>query len=165
VPTPVDLGEGRILFAGGYQAGAVLVQLAVADGKISHSVLRRFTEEEFGAEQQTPIFYENHIYGVIPPKGEMVCLDRNGNTQWRSGAQKFGIGPYIIADGSIYALNDTGILSIIKATPAKFEAQSKAPLLEKGHESWGPLTLVGGRLLARDLKRMVCVDLRGTRRD
>ena len=30
-----------------------------------------------------------------------------------------------------------------------------------GHDSWGPMAMAGGRLILRDLTRMVCLDVRG----
>jgi outer membrane protein assembly factor BamB len=63
-----------------------------------------------------------------------------------------------MADGLIYALNDAGNLSLIEATPEKFNLLAQAQVL-KGHESWGPMALVNGRLIARDLTRMICLDV------
>ncbi|GAG51327.1 unnamed protein product, partial [marine sediment metagenome] len=40
---------------------------------------------------------------------------------------------------------------------------AQAKVLEDGHEAWGPLALAGGRLILRDLTRMVCLDLRADR--
>ena len=36
-------------------------------------------------------------------------------------------------------------------------AQSK---ILDGHDAWGPMAMVSGRLLARDSRRLVCVDVR-----
>jgi hypothetical protein len=45
-----------------------------------------------------------------------------------------------------------------QATPEKFNLLSEAQVLT-GHDAWGPLTLVGNRMIVRDLTRMVCLDL------
>lgn len=175
VPTPVDLGEGRILFTGGYGAGAVIAEVRPAGepaGTLRLEVVRRLGPETLGAEQQTPIFHEGFIYAVIPG-GEMICADRDGNIRWRSGgANRFGLGPYLLAEQTIWVLNDTGTLTAIAANPEKFVMLGKQPIvpdkpvtvdgrtvMEKTKECWGPLALVQGRLLARDLTRLVCVDL------
>jgi outer membrane protein assembly factor BamB len=152
VPTPVDIGDGRVFLSGGYGAGSMMLQIS------SHSAktLWRTGPEVFGSDQQTPIYYQNHIYGVIPG-GELVCLDLNGKSLWRSGSEHhFGLGPYLIADGMIYVLDDTGTLSLVKASPDAYHQLAQAKILD-GPEAWGPLALVNGRLLARDVKQMVCL--------
>ena len=32
-----------------------------------------------------------------------------------------------------------------------------------GRDAWGPIALVGGRMILRDWKRMICIDLREKR--
>jgi outer membrane protein assembly factor BamB len=65
-----------------------------------------------------------------------------------------------MGNGNIYAMNDSGHLRLIEATPAKYSMLTEAQVL-KGRESWAPLALAGGRLITRDLTRMVCLDVAG----
>ena len=55
-------------------------------------------------------------------------------------------------------MNDSGLLRLIEATTAKYTLLGQAEVL-KGHDSWAPLALAGGRLIVRDLTRMVCLDV------
>jgi outer membrane protein assembly factor BamB len=55
-------------------------------------------------------------------------------------------------------MNDSGLLRLIQAAPDKYALLAQAQVL-KGRESWGPLALANGRLIARDLTRMVCLDV------
>jgi len=168
VPSPVPAGEGRLLLAGGYGAGAMLLQLKEEeDGKITTSVIWRLeNSREFGSEQQTPIFYGNHVFGILPKEagglgGQLVCLDLEGRHVWTSGsADKFGLGPLLVAGDRLLVMNDDGLLTMAEATSAGFRPLAKAQVLPDGHETWGPMAIVGGRLIVRDLKRMVCLDLR-----
>lgn len=162
VPSPVDLGEGRLLLSGGYGAGAMILQVTppTAEGAAwTTEVVRRLTPEEFGAEQHTPILSDGYVYGVRAD-GLMVCLDRNGDVKWTSGSAKFGLGAYLLVGERIYAINDTGVLSAIEAKPEKFTLTSKAKVMTEAKECWGPLALADGRLVVRDLTRLVCVDVR-----
>jgi outer membrane protein assembly factor BamB len=78
---------------------------------------------------------------------------------WQSDpGQQFGLGPFLLADGKFIAVNDSGLLRMIEASPDKYRLLGQAQIL-KGRESWGPLAIAGGRLLARDLQRMVCLDV------
>jgi hypothetical protein len=47
---------------------------------------------------------------------------------------------------------------MIEANPGKYNLLGQAQVL-KGRESWGPLALAGRRLLARDLTRLVCLEV------
>ena len=64
-----------------------------------------------------------------------------------------------MADDKFYILSDDGVLTVIKATPKEYVQLAQAKVLD-GVDAWGPLALVDGRLLARDSRRLVCVDLR-----
>jgi len=158
VPTPVDCGDGKIFLCAGYNKGSMMLQLEQKDKKIISKVLFELPPETFGSDQQTPVFYKGHIYGVRPDK-QLVCMDTTGNVIWTSGSDNtYGLGPYIIANGMIYILDDDSVLSLIEATPNRFNKLAKTKVLD-GHESWGPPVLVAGRLLVRDLTTMVCLDV------
>lgn len=159
VPTPVPIPDGRLFLSAGYNKGSMMLKLRDREGEIIPEVLFELPPEQFGADQQTPIFYQGYLYGVRP-NGEMVCLDTDGNIQWTSGSEnKFGLGAYIIADGMLIALNDDGVMSLMEARPDAFVLLDRAKVLE-GPESWAPPAIVDGRLIIRDLNTMVCLDLR-----
>ena len=158
VPTPVVAGEGRIFLSGGYNAGSMMLQLTKEDGKISTQEVFRLEPEVFGSPQHTPVFYDGYIYG-IRPDGQLTCLDLDGQVVWTStSAHQFGRGPYTIANGLIYVMNDSGVLTLVNATPSGYVEFGQAKVLD-GIESWGPMAIVSGRLILRDLNRMICLDI------
>jgi outer membrane protein assembly factor BamB len=161
VPTPVIVGEDRIFLSGGYGAGSMMLKLTDSEGKIVPSAVFRLTPDKFGAEQHTPILYQDHIYGLIPPTGQLACLDLNGKQLWTSGAKyKFGLGPFMVADGTLICLSEKGKLVLVEPSPAGFKPLAQADVIKEADEAWGPLALAGGRLIVRDLTKMVCLDLR-----
>jgi outer membrane protein assembly factor BamB len=84
----------------------------------------------------------------------------DGERKWASGMnQRFGLGPYLIADGRIWVMNDHGVLTLAEATPEAYQPLGSWKILD-GEETWGPLVLVDGRLIARSRNSMVCVDVR-----
>jgi outer membrane protein assembly factor BamB len=102
--------------------------------------------------------YENHIYGTRAD-GKFVCLDFEGKVLWTSsGGVNLGLGSFIMGDGVIFAMNDSGHLRLCEASPAKYNPLAEAQVLT-GRESWAPLALAGGRLIARDLTRMICLEV------
>jgi outer membrane protein assembly factor BamB len=160
VPSPLILPGGRLLLSGGYNAGSLMLQVTNDQGLWTTRTLFKLDAESFGATQHTPIFYDSHIYGVRPD-GRMVCLDLDGKTLWSSpSSDQFGLGPFLLADGMILAMNDAGLLRLIEARPQEYRRLSEARVL-KGRESWGPLALADGRLYARDLTRLICLDISG----
>jgi len=159
VPSPVVLPEGKIFFCGGYNAGALLLQLVDEQGKLVPKTLRKLKAGEFGATQQTPILYQGHLYGIREKDKELVCLDLAGKVVWSSGSQhRFGAGPYLIAEGMLYIMDDAGKLTLAEATPQAYRQLAQAQVLDGG-DSWGPLALVQGRLFVRDLTHMACLDV------
>jgi outer membrane protein assembly factor BamB len=158
VPSPVPLPEGRIFFTGGYNAGSLMLQLQEDNGRYSVKPLFRLTANVFGATQHTPVFKDGHLYG-IRADGRFVCLGLDGKVVWASGpAETFGLGPFLAAGDLIYAMNDAGQLSLIEANASRFNLLGEAEPL-KGREAWAPMALAGNRLLARDLTRLVCLDV------
>lgn len=160
IPSPVEVGEGKIFLSGGYDAGSMLLQLRQSGKKIIATPLFRLKPTVFGAAQQTPVCYKGKIYGVRPD-GQMVCLNLNGKVLWSSGPQnRFGLGPFLITNGLLFAMNDDGVLTLMEATPSGYRQLAQAKVIA-GPDAWGPMAFVGGRLIVRDLTKMVCLDLRG----
>lgn len=162
IAMPLVVGEGRLFFSGGYNAGCMMVQLKPAGtgDRLVADMIFRLEAKVFGAEQHTPILYQNHIIGVRPD-GQLVCMDLNGKMVWQSGpANRFGKGPYLIAQDLIYLMDDDGTLTMAEASTTAYKPLGKAKILE-GPDAWGPLALADGRLIVRDNFRMACLEVGG----
>ncbi len=168
-PSPVILDDGKILFTAGYAAGSMMIKIVTSgSGFDVEPLYTKNPKEGLCSEQQSPLYYKKCLFSVMPKdagplRKQFVCYDADGELVWASGKEhRFGLGPYIVADDKILILDDDGVLTVIKASTRGYEQLAQVRILE-GHDSWGPLALVNGMLLARDSKRMVCLDL--TRRD
>jgi len=161
VPMPVVVGEDRIFLSAGYgqyDNGCMMLRLVESDGAVVPEVEFSHATDVFGVMQQTPVFHEGHIYGVRLDE-QLVCLNVQGNVVWTSGSENtFGSGPYVVADGLLYVLDDSGVLTLVEATPSGYVPLDQARVLE-GIESWGPMAPASGRLIVRDLTRMTCLDI------
>lgn len=162
VPSPVVAGDGLIFLSAGYGKGSMMLKLIETDGVISAQTQFFLEPEVFGSEQHTPIFHDGYIYGVRPD-WQMVCLDLKGNIVWSStSARTFKkLGPFMIANGLLYIMDGTGTLTLAEVTPTGYSQLSEAKVLD-GIESWAPMAIASGRLVVRDLKKMVCLDVRQT---
>jgi len=167
-PSPVYLGDGRIFLTAGYGAGSVMLRIKAANGAYSVESLQALKPEEgLASEQQTPVFYKGYLFSILPKdsgplRNQFVCYHPDDCSQivWSSGKMnRFGLGPYIVADDKFFILGDDGVLTVLKASPQEYNPLVQAKILD-GVDAWGPLALVNGRLLARDSRRLVCVDLR-----
>jgi len=155
----VDAGEGRVLVAGGYRAGAAMIKVQKkADG--SYEVTELFKNADFGTHTQPPILYKDHFYAqyTINERSDgLVCMTMDGQVKWKTGEEPpFSKGGAVLADGLLLATDGNTKLYLIDPEPSGFKPLASAELLESGN-NWAPLALVDGKLLIRDQKQMKCV--------
>lgn len=164
-PSPVIMDQGKILATAGYGAGSALFQITQKDGTFDAKILQQYKPQEgLASEQQTPVFINGFVYGIMPKDaGEyrnqfIVCKSGDCRTFVASSGKKerFGLGPYVFADGKFFILNDDGEMTIAKATPSGFSVLDKRKIID-GQDSWGPIAVTGGYLLMRDSKQLVCL--------
>ncbi len=164
-PSPVHLGDGKILLTAGYGGGNMMVRVERQDGAFSADVLfKQLPKEGLACEQQTPIYHDGLLYAIMPKdagalRGQFVCYDTDGGLVWSSGqAKRFGLGPFLLADGKFYVLSDDGVLTMLELGRNEYTQLDEARILD-GHDAWGPLAIANGRMLMRDSKKMVCIDV------
>ena len=159
VPSPVDVGGGKIFLCAGYGKGSMMLQLRDEGGKIATEPVFTLKPKVFGSEQQTPVFYDGHLYGMRTD-WQMVCMDLDGNIVWTSSSQHDfkKLGPYMVADGLMYVMDGSGKLTLAEATSSGYVQLDEAQVLS-GIESWAPMAMASGRLIVRDLRQMVCLDV------
>lgn len=163
--SPVALDDGRVFLTAGYGAGGLMLRVTAKDGGFAAEVLDKHTAAQgFACEQQTPIYREGLLYGIMPKdagalRGQFVCYKPDGTLVWSSGqVNRFGLGPFILADGKFYVLSDDGTLTVLEASPDKYAELSRAKVLD-GQDAWGPIAIAGTRMIVRDSKRMVCLEI------
>jgi outer membrane protein assembly factor BamB len=168
VPSPLVLSNGKVFVTAGYGAGAMLLQLVKSGEEFNVKVLQKYRPREgIASEQQTPIYHNGHIYCIQPKdaggsRNQLVSVSENDvmNPIWTSGKnERFGLGPYIIADGKFFILNDDGVLTLGRATPTGWKTLGSTKVID-GVDSWGPFAIADGYLLMRDSKKMVCIDIK-----
>ncbi len=160
VPAPVIVDKDKLLFTGGYDSGARYVQVTKEADKYGLKELFRVKASVFSSQQHTPVYYQGNFYGIIQD-GQLACIDTSGKQLWKSGPEKkFGLGPFLIADGMLLALNDTsGYLYFAEAENSGYNETGKAKVFQ-GHEAWAPMALADGKLLLKDLTELVCVKVK-----
>ena len=171
VPSAVDAGNNKLLIAGGYELGALMIQVEKqADG--TYGTKELFRTEEFGDQTKTPLFYEGYFYaeyGTNNTRDGLTCMNMDGEIMWKTKREPdFNKGSMIIADGLILATDGAKTLYLIEPDPTAFKPlASSEMLMEKeseggmaarfGVQNWAPLALAEGKLLIRDQSQMMCV--------
>lgn len=166
-PSPLVLSDERIFVTSGYSAGGMLLEITNNNGVFTVDSLKSVRPHNgMASEQQTPIYRDGLIYGILPKdggaaNGQFACFaaDDIGKMIWSSGkTNRFGLGPYILADDKFFILDDEGVLTVIEASTSNYKQLARVKILP-GPDTWAPLAIVDGKLIARDSHRMICLDL------
>ncbi|NUM52364.1 MAG: PQQ-binding-like beta-propeller repeat protein [Candidatus Hydrogenedentes bacterium] len=164
-PSAIAAGDDLIFATTGYGRGSRLLKLTPAGDKMNVDIVYDKTPDKvLACEQQTPIYHNGLLYGIMPKEAgalgrQFVCYKPDGTLVWSSGpSNRFGLGPFILADNKFYILGDEAELTMFDATKQEFVQLGHADILP-GHDAWGPFTLAGSRLILRDMNTLACVEL------
>lgn len=161
VPSAVDAGDDRVLVAGGYELGAVMLKVEKrADG--SYHATELFKTEEFGDQTKPPILHNGYFYaqyGTNSRHDGLTCMSMDGQIMWKTRrSPDFNKGSMILVDGLNLATDGSQTLYLIDPDPSGFKPLASAEMLERGrNQNWAPLALSDGKLLIRDQSRLKCV--------
>jgi outer membrane protein assembly factor BamB len=162
------MDEGKIFLTAGYGAGSALLQLTSNSGRFVVRVLQKYKPQEgLASEQQTPVFFNGYLFGILPKdagalRNQFACYkagDCKKPVMSSGKTDRFGLGPYIMADGKFFILNDDGEMTIAKVSASQFTVLDKARIMD-GQDSWGPIAITGGYMLVRDSKQLVCLNIK-----
>ena len=159
VATPVPVGSNQLFFSSAHAevSGSALLQISRdAEGKFS--VEKRWGNNEMKNHFSTTILYDGYLYGT--DRSILKCLDvKTGVMQWQQ--RGYGEGTLMFVDGYLLVMGTRGKLGIVKANPNRYQELATKNIL-KG-KSYTVPSLADGRLLIRDTREIVCIDLRKTR--
>lgn len=172
-------GDNRMLMVGGYELGAVMIQVVKnADGSFTPKELFRTTA--FGDQTKPAIFHDGYFYAMYRTNAKrdgLMCMDTEGNIKWKTSRNpNFDRGSIVIADELMLATDGASKLYLIEPSGEAFKKISEAELLIDGmpknqgatpgppgggsafgSQNWAPMALSGGKLLIRDQTHMLCV--------
>jgi outer membrane protein assembly factor BamB len=167
-PSPVYVGQNRIFVTAGYGAGAALLEVNRSGDGFSAQIRQMYKPSEgMASEQQTPIYKDGMVFNVQTKdagstRNQFVCCAPSDFKRilWTSKAdERYGLGPYLVADNKFFIMNDEGEVTIARYSTSKFEVLDKTKVVN-GNDAWGPFALADGCLILRSSKKMVCVDIR-----
>jgi outer membrane protein assembly factor BamB len=162
-PSPIAVDDERVFMTASYDAGSVMVRVKRTGEAFKAEAVFDLKNNEWNSEVHTPIVYKGHLFAVGKKKrGLFTCLSFDGKEVWTSeGKASFGLGSFMLADGMFFVLDgDTGKLRLIEAGTTGYNELAGAQVLA-GQEVWAPMALSDGKLVLRDLTKMLCLDVRG----
>lgn len=160
-PSPLVIAPDRVFMTSCYDAGTIMLRVTESAEAWRTEVVFDRDGTEWNSEVHTPIVFENHLFAVGKKKrGLFTCLDLDGKIVWDSGGRAtFGLGPFLLVDGLFFVLEDsTGILRLLEANTTEYRELASAKVLP-GHEAWAPIALSDGKMILRDLTKMVCIEV------
>lgn len=160
-PSPLGVDNELVFLTSGYNAGTAMFRVTKSGAKFSAEKVFEKTPAEWNSEVHTPILYKDHLFAVgRNRRGLFTCLNKQGEIIWTSdGKASFDLGSFLLADGMFFVLDGkTGMLRLLEASTTEYKELASAPVLS-GHDVWGPMALSNGKLVLRDLTKMVCIEV------
>jgi outer membrane protein assembly factor BamB len=149
--TPVTYGTDGI-FTSTYGGTSQLLKLKAESVT---AVVEPAWSVKYEGHMTSPVVVSDHAY-LLGRDQRFICIDmKSGREKYRT-EKAFGIYWSLVAQGDkILALDDRGILYLLKANPTEFELLGETKIADS--PAWAHLAIVGGELYIRDLTGLSCL--------
>ena len=165
--TPATIIDDKRVFLtdcsydGSYNPVSIMIEVTRQGDEFS--VKELFLTEEAGSKMHPALLFEDHLYlNHTGNPNQMMCLNLDGELVWeKDSASGFELGAMILVNGLILNQNGrNGDIYLIKPSPEAYMERGKASFFDsKKSQAWAPLAFSQGKLIIRDLEKMVCIDL------
>ncbi len=152
IATPLFIPPDKIFISTGYDVGAAVLKITVADGTPDFKEIwkSKVMQNHFNSS----VHHQGHIYGF--DNAILKCIDpNNGTEKWKVSG--FGKGSLILADENLIVLGDAGQLAMVEATPTAYKEIAKVPAMRG--KTWTMPALADGKLYLRSQKEIAVYDL------
>jgi outer membrane protein assembly factor BamB len=154
VPDPI-FHDGFVFASSGYGKGSILVKLKPMDSGITPETV--WQTELMDNHHGGVILHEGFLYGAGHNARGWFCLDfQTGTQKWKTG----GKGSLTYANHMLYCLDERGIMTLVKASPEKYEAVNTFEVAEGGNGMhWAHPVVFGKRLYIRHQEKLFAYDI------
>jgi len=149
--------DGYLFASSGYGKGCILLKMNDSGSKIIPETI--WQTELMDNHHGGIILYDGYLYGAGHNARGWFCLDfMTGKELWKSE----GKGSLTYADGMLYCLDERGIMTLVRATPEKYDLVStfEVPSGGKGFH-WAHPVICGGRLYIRHTDKIFVYNIKG----
>ena len=153
IAQPIALSKNSFLLAAGYGKGAECWNISRrANGK--YLIETNWKSKNLKAKFSNPVLKNGYLYGLS--ENLLVCLEaKTGELKWRGN--KYGYGRILVSKDKLLILGNTGVLSIVDATPDQFKEVFSEQLLSNVR-CWNGPALASGYLVAMNGEELACFD-------
>lgn len=166
IAPPLAIDENRLFltscaYKDKYDPVSILLEINAVDKEFQINEV--FRNEDAGCKMHPPVLVNNHFY--INNNGrpnELVCLNLKGERAWeKESVPGFEMGSIILVDGLIINQNGkNGDVYLIDPTPEGYKELGKASFFSSDKsQAWSPMAFGKGKLLLRDMEKIVCLSL------
>jgi|CXWL01.1.fsa_nt_gi outer membrane protein assembly factor BamB len=149
---PILAGDDRVFLSSGYGKGCALIKIEKQGDKLAPREL--WSNTRMKNKFASSVIHRGHIYGL--DEGILTCLAAGtGDRKWKGG--RYGHGSILLVDDRIIVLSEEGVLALVEATPDAF--RELGSLQNLPGRTWNNFIVLGDKLLARNHKEMVCLNL------
>ncbi len=148
-------------FDGSYDPVSIMIEVTMEGDDFR--VKELFLTEEAGCKMHPAVLFEDHLYlNHTGNPNQMKCLNLDGKVVWNNDSVPgFELGGMILVNGLILNQNGkNGDIHLIKPSPEGYIELGKASFFDSDKSmAWAPLAFSQGKLIIRDMEKMVCIDL------
>ncbi|HVX14158.1 MAG TPA: PQQ-binding-like beta-propeller repeat protein [Pirellulales bacterium] len=160
IPTPI-VRDDLVFFTAGYgRGGALLKQVPASSDEIKIEEVYPL-KKELGSKHGGVVLVGDYVYGGMEDSNAIFCADlMTGEIKWKARGSGQGSAATVAADGCLYIHYANGTMSLVKASPEKYEELGSFLVPDVGQRpSWAHPVIAGGRLYLREQDRIICYDL------
>jgi outer membrane protein assembly factor BamB len=153
--TPVSAGN-VIYYTAGYGSGGGALDVS-PDGS---SVTQKWLDSNLDCQHHGVVLLDGYIYGTGQNNNKLFCLElATGKVMWSTDEVTQGDIAY--ADGMLYVYQGPrkGVVSLVKASPEKFEAAGSFVVPKDRDKHWANPAIANGRLYIRYAGNLYAYDI------
>jgi outer membrane protein assembly factor BamB len=165
--TPATVVDDKRLFLtdcsynDSYQPVSIMLEITKEGNNFNVNEL--FFTEEVGCKMHPGIVVDNHIYlNNNGRPNQLFCMTMDGETVWeQEAAPNFEMGSLILVNDILIAQNGkNGDIHFINPSPEGYNELGKVSFFDSGKsQAWSPMAFSSGKLIARNLEKLVCVNV------
>ena len=153
IAQPIALSKNSFLLAAGYGKGAECWTFT-KETNGNYQIETTWKSKNLKAKFSNPVLKNGHLYGLS--ENLLVCLEaKTGELKWRG--KKYGYGRILVSKNKLLILGNTGVLSIVEATPTEFKEVFSEQILSDSR-CWNGPALAGGYFVAMNGEEIACFD-------
>ena len=162
IPSPIVRDDLVFMVAGYGRGGALLRQVAVDGSEVKVEEVYPLTQE-LGNKHGGVVLLGDYLYGDSEDRGIPYCAElMTGKIKWKERGSGRGSASTAAADGHLYIRYADGTMTLVKASPDKFEEVGHFTVPGSGDRpSWSHPVVFDGKLYLREGDVLLCYDLRG----